>query len=313
MSGVTCDMAMSVDGFVTGPNQSPDEPFGEGVHRRLHRWMFEEADAHADEVAAITAAGAYVMGRNMVGPGRGAWDLDWKGGGATSRRITLLCSSSPTTSARPCTWRAPRRSTSSPMAPRRCSNGRARRPARAMSQSPAAPRPSTVPCRRTDRRAAAADSPRPARGRRRAVERRAQRRARTAPPAARHRSRNAPPLPCPSLTERGIETRTLLTGTLACPSTAADGAAERYGAVTIARCDEKRRARERSLSRSQLRDWSGRPTATSAWSAPPRREQFRCDGRAGPASMRSPVLAGIIGALRAWTVAMLSALSIPCS
>jgi hypothetical protein len=28
--------------------------------------------------------------------------------------------------------------------------------------------------------------------------------------------------------------------------------------------------------------------------------------------MRSPVLAGIIGALRAWTVAMISALSMPC-
>ena len=79
MTKVTCDMAMSVDGFVAGPNQSADEPFGEGVDGRLHRWMFEEADAHADEIAAITAAGAYVMGRNMFGPGRGAWDLDWKG------------------------------------------------------------------------------------------------------------------------------------------------------------------------------------------------------------------------------------------
>jgi dihydrofolate reductase len=79
MTKVTCDMAMSVDGFVAGPNQSPDEPFGEGVDGRLHRWMLEEADAHADEIAAITAAGAYVMGRNMFGPGRGAWDPDWKG------------------------------------------------------------------------------------------------------------------------------------------------------------------------------------------------------------------------------------------
>jgi dihydrofolate reductase len=26
-----------------------------------------------------TAAGAYVMGRNMFSPGRGEWDLDWKG------------------------------------------------------------------------------------------------------------------------------------------------------------------------------------------------------------------------------------------
>jgi dihydrofolate reductase len=79
MGEVTCDMAMSVDGFVAGPNQSAELPFGEGVDDRLHQWMFEEAELHAQEIAAITAAGAYVMGRNMFGPGRGEWDLDWKG------------------------------------------------------------------------------------------------------------------------------------------------------------------------------------------------------------------------------------------
>jgi hypothetical protein len=38
------------------------------------------------------------------------------------------------------------------------------------------------------------------------------------------------------------------------------------------------------------------------------------DGNAyrGSVWRRSPALAGIIGALRAWTVAMISALSIPC-
>jgi dihydrofolate reductase len=79
MSKVTCDMAMSVDGLVAGPNQSAAEPFGEGVEGRLHRWMFEEPEANAAAIEAITAAGAYVMGRNMFGPGRGAWDEQWKG------------------------------------------------------------------------------------------------------------------------------------------------------------------------------------------------------------------------------------------
>ena len=79
MSKVTCDMSMSVDGFVAGPNQSADKPFGEGVDDRLHRWMFEQADVNAAEIEAITSAGAYVMGRNMFGPGRGDWDLDWQG------------------------------------------------------------------------------------------------------------------------------------------------------------------------------------------------------------------------------------------
>jgi dihydrofolate reductase len=79
MTKVTCDMAMSVDGFVAGPNQRLAEPFGDGVRGRLHRWRFEEPEANAAAIAAITTAGAYVMGRNMFGPGRGAWDEQWKG------------------------------------------------------------------------------------------------------------------------------------------------------------------------------------------------------------------------------------------
>jgi dihydrofolate reductase len=79
MSKVTCDMAMSLDGFVAGPNQSPENPFGEGVNDRLHRWMFDEPSVNADEIEALTSAGAFVMGRNMFGPGRGEWDLEWKG------------------------------------------------------------------------------------------------------------------------------------------------------------------------------------------------------------------------------------------
>jgi dihydrofolate reductase len=79
MGKVTCDMAMSVDGFVAGPHQGPDAPFGEGVDGSLHRWMFDEPEANAEELAALTDAGAFVMGRNMFGPGRGDWDLEWTG------------------------------------------------------------------------------------------------------------------------------------------------------------------------------------------------------------------------------------------
>jgi dihydrofolate reductase len=41
--------------------------------------MFDHADDNRDEIDAITSAGAYIMGRSMFGPGRGEWDLDWKG------------------------------------------------------------------------------------------------------------------------------------------------------------------------------------------------------------------------------------------
>jgi dihydrofolate reductase len=79
MSKVVCDMSASVDGFVAGPNQRADAPFGDGIDDSLHRWMFDEPEENAAEAAAITAVGANIMGRNMFGPGRGAWDLDWKG------------------------------------------------------------------------------------------------------------------------------------------------------------------------------------------------------------------------------------------
>ncbi|GAA4253601.1 dihydrofolate reductase family protein [Dactylosporangium darangshiense] len=79
MSKVFVDIAASLDGFVAGPNQSLEAPLGEGAESVLHRWMFEAADENAAELAAITDAGAFVMGRNMFGPGRGDWDLAWRG------------------------------------------------------------------------------------------------------------------------------------------------------------------------------------------------------------------------------------------
>jgi dihydrofolate reductase len=79
MTRVTCDMSVSVDGFAAGPNQTADKPFGDGPVDRLHQWMFEQPEANAAERDAILASKAFIMGRNMFGPGRGAWDESWKG------------------------------------------------------------------------------------------------------------------------------------------------------------------------------------------------------------------------------------------
>lgn len=79
MSRVTCSVAVSIDGFVAGPNQTLENPLGEGVGDGLHRWMFEQPAENAEEIAALTSAGAFVMGRNMFGPGRGDWDAEWRG------------------------------------------------------------------------------------------------------------------------------------------------------------------------------------------------------------------------------------------
>ena len=58
MSKVMCDMTISVDGYAAGPNQSRERPFGDEPASELHRWMFEEAEANAAEIEAITAAGS---------------------------------------------------------------------------------------------------------------------------------------------------------------------------------------------------------------------------------------------------------------
>lgn len=82
MPRVVCDVGVSADGFVAGPSQSLDEPLGVGGEQ-LHRWMFERANEHEAELAAITAASASIMGRNMFGPVRGPWsswsDGPWNG------------------------------------------------------------------------------------------------------------------------------------------------------------------------------------------------------------------------------------------
>ena len=78
-SKVTCDLAMSLAGYVAGPNKSMDNPLGEGAGDVLHKWMFDEPKENAAELSAMDAPAAYVMGRNMFGPGRGAWDEDWTG------------------------------------------------------------------------------------------------------------------------------------------------------------------------------------------------------------------------------------------
>lgn len=81
MGIVTCDLGISLDGYSAGPNQSLEQPFGDrvGDGEAIHAWMFQHAANHEAEIAAITAAGAFIMGRNMFSPGRGEWDLEWKG------------------------------------------------------------------------------------------------------------------------------------------------------------------------------------------------------------------------------------------
>jgi dihydrofolate reductase len=78
-SKVFCDISISADGYVAGPGQTAEKPFGNGPVDRLHAWMFDTPDENKAEIDRVVAAGAFVMGRNMFGPGRGGWDLSWNG------------------------------------------------------------------------------------------------------------------------------------------------------------------------------------------------------------------------------------------
>ncbi|NIZ90931.1 dihydrofolate reductase family protein [Kineococcus rubinsiae] len=82
MPDTTCHMSISVDGYVAGPHQSREDPLGRrGLE--VHAWHIGDPRANeADAVATgwlMRPRGAYVMGRNMFGPVRGAWDEDWRG------------------------------------------------------------------------------------------------------------------------------------------------------------------------------------------------------------------------------------------
>src|SRR5207244_1314640 len=92
MGSVRSRLSISLDGFVAGPNQGPENPIGEGG-MRLHEWAFAtaawreqqgreggERGADSDVVDEVSAGvGAYVMGRRMFGGGEGSWDQSWTG------------------------------------------------------------------------------------------------------------------------------------------------------------------------------------------------------------------------------------------
>jgi dihydrofolate reductase len=92
MGKVKAQISISADGYMAGPNQSEENPLGEGG-MELHQWAFalrawreqhgEEGGEENPSAAVLEEAtanvGAVVMGRNMFGPVRGEWDRDWRG------------------------------------------------------------------------------------------------------------------------------------------------------------------------------------------------------------------------------------------
>ena len=94
MSKFRCHISISLDGFVAGPNQSEENPLGEGGEQ-LHDWVVPLAgwrDAHHKEGGEVNEStrvmeeevaniGATILGRNMFGGHPGPWSATdpWKG------------------------------------------------------------------------------------------------------------------------------------------------------------------------------------------------------------------------------------------
>ena len=80
-SRVIANITISLDGYVAGPKQSEERPFGDdggdGFGDKLHAWMFDSPEENRAEVDEMAAYRAVIMGRNMFGPVRGTWVRPW--------------------------------------------------------------------------------------------------------------------------------------------------------------------------------------------------------------------------------------------
>jgi dihydrofolate reductase len=95
MARLRLNISMSLDGYVAGPNQSLENPLGEGgeaLHewalatrsfRRIHGGEDESGETGVDDdvmAESFANLGASIMGRNMFGGGPGPWSAEpWKG------------------------------------------------------------------------------------------------------------------------------------------------------------------------------------------------------------------------------------------
>jgi dihydrofolate reductase len=89
MSKLTFDITMSLDGFIAGPNQTLEQPLGEGGDR-IHEWMYglasfrephglEGGETNLDSEVleqSVRNTGAVLMGRRMFSGGSGPWEDD---------------------------------------------------------------------------------------------------------------------------------------------------------------------------------------------------------------------------------------------
>ena len=92
MTRVRFHCSITLDGYMAGPDQTLEQPFGDGMESVLHDWMFkqrwvletfgggeggEEGPSNHVIREAQSNIGATIMGRNMFGPpAGGAWPAE---------------------------------------------------------------------------------------------------------------------------------------------------------------------------------------------------------------------------------------------
>src|SRR5712692_8478107 len=138
MSKLRCQISISLDGFVAGPNQSEENPLGEGGER-LHDWVVPLAawrQSHGKQGGEVNES-TRIFEESVENVGAGATGSG-RAGGATTRPTTTPCSSSPITRVIPWRWKEGPRSTSSPTESSPRSNRQGRPPAAKTSCSGAA-------------------------------------------------------------------------------------------------------------------------------------------------------------------------------
>ena len=77
MSATVLYMSMSLDGFIAGPNERPDNGLGDGGHR-LHEWVLPGADSSHKDISDLGGVNGQVVGEFMatgaVVAGRGTFE-----------------------------------------------------------------------------------------------------------------------------------------------------------------------------------------------------------------------------------------------
>jgi dihydrofolate reductase len=96
MSKTIFDISMSLDGFITASNQTPEEPLGEGGEQHLHDWAFGTDETNRRFLErAVDGLGACICGRRTYDHSLPWWGADGPSGLAR-RPVFVVTHQAPT-------------------------------------------------------------------------------------------------------------------------------------------------------------------------------------------------------------------------